>query len=300
MYRFMYGLFALAVVLAAAPAQKIVVHGHRGARALRPENTLAAFRYAIENGVDVLEMDLAVTKDNVLVVSHNPTIATGKPSSPVERMCIGPHDGLAIRQQTLAEIQQYDCGSLTLKAFPKQVAVPGEKMPTFEEVLALARPARVELNVETKIFPNHPELTPSPVEFVKLILAAVQKQHMESRIILQSFDFRTLLAMKSLNPSIRRAALFAEAKDDAQMGLSDPDKGFVSIGKKSGATLLSPAYQLVTADQVIAAHAAGFPVVPWTADKPEDWQKLVDAKVDGIISDDPKALIDWLQQRGLR
>ncbi len=275
--------------------QEILVHGHRGARAMRPENTLAAFRYAIENGVDVLEMDLAVTKDNVLVVSHHPAIATDKPSYPGERQCIGPHDGMPIRQQTLSEIKQYDCGSKTLKEFPKQVAVPGEKIPTFEEVLDLALPTNVQLNVETKSFPNRPELTPTPEEFVRLINDAVVKRHMESRVILQSFDYRTLLAMKKLNPSIRRAALFGVARGDAAMGITDPDKDFVSLAKKSQATLLSPAFQLVTPEAVKAAHDAGFPVVPWTANTPADWQKLLDANVDAIISDDPKALLDWLR-----
>ena len=293
-------LLFLSLLAPFAFAQSIVVHGHRGARAMRPENTLAAFRYAMDIGVDALEMDLAVTKDNVLVVSHHPAIATGKPSYPGERICTGPHDGLPIRMQTIAEIKQYDCGSHTLQEFPKQVAVPGEKIPTFDEVLELASPTKVDLNVETKSFPNRPELTPSPEEFVKLILDAARKRHMESRIILQSFDFRTLHAMKRLAPSIRRAALFGPPQFDATMGLNDADKGFVSIGKKSAATILSPAYQLVTAAEVTAAHGVGLPVIAWTANDPAEWKRLVDAKVDGIISDDPKLLIDWLKANGKR
>ena len=281
----------LALILLAGSAfgQQIQVHGHRGARALRPENTLAAFRYAIENGVDVLELDLAVTKDKVLVVSHHPAISTIKPSYPGERMCSGPHDGMPIFQQTLDEIKQYDCGGKPLTEFPKQLAVPGEKIPTFEEVLDLALPFKVELNVETKIFAAKPELTPGPEEFTQLVLAAVRKKHMEKRVILQSFDFRTLEAMKRLDPSIRRAALW-----------SGPEKDFVKVAGSSSATMLSPVYPIVTPEQVAAAHAIGLQVVPWTANKPEDWRKLVDAKVDGIISDDPKALIDWLRKNGLR
>ena len=280
---------ALLLLATAAFAQQIKVHGHRGARALRPENTPAAFRYAIDNGVDVLELDLAVTKDKVLVVSHHPAISTDKPSYPGERMCSGPHDGMPIYQQTLAEIRQYDCGSRTLKEFPKQIAVPGEKIPTFEEVLDLALSSNVELNVETKIFPAKPELTPGPEEFTQLVLTAIRKKHMEKRVILQSFDFRTLEVMKRLDPSIRRAALW-----------SGPEKDFVKVAKSSSSTMLSPVYPLVTAEQVAAAHGIGFQVVPWTANKPEEWKKLVDAKVDAIISDDPKALIDWLKNNGFR
>src|SRR4030088_3542498 len=86
------------------PASKIAVHGHRGARGVLPENTLPAFEYAIKAGVDVLEMDLAVTKDNVLVVSHDPILRS--------MICTGPKPNAVIHQLTLEELRQYDCGSL--------------------------------------------------------------------------------------------------------------------------------------------------------------------------------------------
>lgn len=103
-------------------SETILVHGHRGARALRPENTLPAFRYALAEGVDVLELDLAVTRDNVLVVSHSPFLTS---SHPGERVCTGPTlpPDTAIRSLTLEQVRQYDCGSTTLARFPKQVAV---------------------------------------------------------------------------------------------------------------------------------------------------------------------------------
>jgi glycerophosphoryl diester phosphodiesterase len=83
------------------------------------------------------------------------------------------------------------------------------------------------------------------------------------------------------------------------MGITDRDKGFVSIAKKTGAQIISPDFHLVTPEKVAAAHAAGLQVIPWTADKPEDWQALVDAMVDAIITDDPEALIIWLQEKKL-
>jgi len=277
----------------AAP-QTILVHGHRGSRGTRPENTLPAFKYAIEHGADVIELDLAVTKDNVLVVSHFPNIT---PDYPGERVCEGPAvpPKTPIHTLTLAQVQQYDCGAHTLAAFPKQVAVPGTKIPTFDQVLDLAPLGNFDFNVETKIFPNHPELTPSPEEFVRLLDDAARRHHVQSRIILESFDYRTLRAMKAIDPEIRRAALLSEGKYDSMMGITDTDKDFVSIAHKAEATIVMPDFALVTPERVAAAHAAGIQVIPYTVNKPEDWQKMADAHVDGIITDDPEALLAWLR-----
>src|SRR5512133_2963478 len=98
-------------------ARRILVHGHRGARALRPENTLPAFEYAISAGVDALELDVAVTKDNVLVVSHDPYLP--------DTICTGPRAKPVIRTLSLAEVRAYDCGSKRNPLYPKQVPVPG-------------------------------------------------------------------------------------------------------------------------------------------------------------------------------
>jgi len=280
-----------------AEAKKVIlVHGHRGARAWRPENTIPAFQFAIDHGVDVLELDLAVTKDNVLVVSHNPTLAPN--SYPGERICKGPAlaPNTPIHTMTLAEVRQYDCGSETLKAFPTQVAVPGTKVATFDEVLDLANGTTVQFNVETKIFPNHPEMTPSPADFVALIVAAIKKHNVDpSRIILQSFDWRTLTEMRRQWPAIRLSALVGAPKYDGLMGHTDPTKDFAAIAKLTGAEIISPDFSLITPEQVTAAHAAGAQVAPYTANKPEDWQKLADAHVDAIITDDPVGLLAWLR-----
>ena len=292
---------ATAVLSGSAIAQsnapkEILVHGHRGARAWRPENTIPAFQFAIDHGVDVLELDLAVTKDNVLVVSHNPTLAQG--SYPGERICKGPElkPMTPIHTMTLAEVEQYDCGSVALKAFPTQVAVPGTKVATFDQVLDLAQGTTVQFNVETKIFPNHPELTPSPAEFVALIVAAIKKHNVDpSRIILQSFDWRTLAEMRKQWPAIRLSALVGAVKYDGMMGHTDPTKDFAAIAKLTGAEIISPDTSLVTSEQVEAAHKAGAQVAPYTANKPEEWQKLADAHVDAIITDDPVGLLTWLR-----
>lgn len=271
-------LLCFGTALTAGPVIHIDVHGHRGARAMRPENTLPAFEYAIAQGVDVLELDMAVTRDGVIVVSHDPIL-----HPPV---CSGPVASAPIHTLTLAEVKQWDCGKVQNPGFPRQQTIPGTRMPTLDEVFALAPKGNFKFNIETKIFPDHPELAPSPEQFVRLVLALVRRHHLESRVILQSFDFRTLREMKKLAPEIKLAALY-----------TGPAKSFVEITQEAGADMISPEFHLVTPEQVRAAHAAGIPVVPWTANTPADWQRLVDAGVDAIISDDPAALIAYLKRR---
>ena len=273
-------LFAFCLMTVNA-APRILVHGHRGARALYPENTIPAFEYAIKIGADVLEMDVAVTKDNVLVISHDPHINA--------EICKGPHPGIAIHELTLAELHEYDCGALKNPHFPKQQPVPGTRIPTLDEVLSLSHGNNIQFNIETKGFPDHPELTPPPDVFARMLLDVIRKHKLESRSIVQSFDFRTLHATKGLAPNIRLSALW---EGDA--------RPFVDIARDGEAGIISPLFKLVTPAQVKAAHEAKIQVVPWTADSPADWQMLIDAGVDAIITDDPAALIGYLKAKGLR
>lgn len=286
-------LLLLGVVLSAsalaAPAD-LEVQGHRGARARRPENTLAAFRYALDAGVDTLELDVAVTRDDVLVVSHDlhvPTAlcqrADGQPLA----------DGIAIRALTLAEVQALDCGSKRHPRFPDQHLAPGERMPTLEQVFALvdnspAPNARfVHFNVETKLVPGQPELAPSPQRFAELVLAAVDRAKLRGRVTVQSFDHRTLRAIGAIAPDVRKVALVEECLPD-----------LVAVARAAGATTVSPNHLWITKEDVERLHAAKVRVVPWTANEPADWQRLMALGVDGVITDDPERLLAWLRASG--
>ena len=244
---------------------------------MRPENTLPAFEYAIAAGVDALELDMAVTRDNVIVVSHDPYL-----HPPI---CTGPQPKAAIRELTFEEVRKWDCGATRNPAQPRQQPVPGTRMPSLDEVFDLAPKGNFEFNIETKSFPDHPELTPPPEEFARMVLEKVRAHHLESRVILQSFDFRTLRAMKKLAPEIRLSALYEGSP-----------KSFVEIAKEAGAGIVSPAFGLVTPERVKEAHAAGLQVIPWTPNRPADWDRLMAAKVDAIITDDPAGLIAHLRR----
>jgi glycerophosphoryl diester phosphodiesterase len=246
-----------------------------------PENTIPALEYAIDAGVDALEMDMAVTKDNVVVLSHDPTL-----HSPI---CTGPKEGAVIRELTLAEIRHWDCGAKVNPAYPLQSAVPGTRIPTLDEALRLASRGSFDFNLETKLNAARPEYAPPPEEFVRLVLEKIREHKLEKRVILQSFDFRTLVAMKKLAPEIRLSALTERDKRE-----------FASIAREAQAGAVSPHYSLVTPEKVAAAHAAGLEVIPWTANTLAEWDRLIAAKVDAIITDDPAELIGHLKKRGLR
>jgi glycerophosphoryl diester phosphodiesterase len=229
--------------------------------------------------VDVLELDMAVTKDNVVVVSHDPLL-----HPPV---CSGPRPEAAIHDLTLKQVREWECGVGNAN-FPRQQKIPGTRIPTLHEVFELAPRGRFKFNIETKIFADHPELSPPPEEFVGLVLALIRKHHLESRIILQSFDFRTLHVMKRMAPEIALSALYEGTPRD-----------FVDIAREAGAGIISPDFKLATPEQVRAAHTAGIQVAPWTVDTVEDWDRMIVAGVDAIITDDPAALIAHLRSRGV-
>jgi glycerophosphoryl diester phosphodiesterase len=193
-----------------------------------------------------------------------------------------------IHTLTLKQVREWDCGRVRNPNFSTQEPIPGTRMPTLDDVFALAKEGSFDYNIETKSFPDKPEYTPAPDVFARMVLDKVRQYKLEKRIILQSFDFRTLVAMKKLAPKIRLSAL-TEADT----------RPFSLIAGEAKADIISPHYKLVTPAKVAEAHAAHLQVVPWTVNTPEEWDKLIEAKVDAIISDDPAALIAYLKKRGL-
>lgn len=266
--------------------RKISVHGHRGARAKFPENTLPAFEYAASVGVDVLEMDLGITRDNKVVVSHDQLI---------NDLCITPKGGYSyfgkpIFSLTLKQIKELDCGSIKNPRFDSQQTKPGTPMATLAEVFKKFRKSNLEFNIETKIRADKPENTTTPEQFAKLVYQEIKKfPGLEKRVMLQSFDWRTLKAMHDLNPNIRLVAL----QED---NISDMVEKVLAL--KLPIFAYSPEGRLLTPELVKKMHASipGVKVVPWTLNKSEHWETAIQMGVDGIISDDPGALISWLKQ----
>ncbi len=189
------------------------VQGHRGARSVRPENTLAAFAYALANkDVSTLELDTGVTQNGVLVVSHDRTVNGSHCVDTVPAFAGDPefpYVGKTIHSLTLAQLKMLDCGSKTLPEFPKQVAVPGERIPTLAEVFALVRASGrkdVRLNIETKISPLVDDTAPYRT-FTRKLVDAIDDAGFEKRVTIQSFDWRTIQYARELRPRIETVAL---------------------------------------------------------------------------------------------
>ena len=286
-------LVALLLIAALGAAQAaVLVHGHRGSRGTRPENTLPAFTEALRAGVDVLEMDMGVTKDGVIVISHepgiNPALCLGPGAAKLEKL-------IPFQTLTLREVKNYDCGKIPNPRFPGQVAVPGATIPTLDEMFTMVKnstypaAASVEFNIETKIFPYAPELSPAPAAFAKLVAQTVKRHGMEKRVMVQSFDVRTLREMKKIAPEIRTSQLTYESLVDIVPAL-----------KSARVDIWSPNSEWITAESVKEAHAAGIPVAPWTLNDPAAWEKAIAAGVDAIITDYPAELIAFLKAGKLR
>jgi glycerophosphoryl diester phosphodiesterase len=190
------------------------VQAHRGGRMYRPENTLPAFRYALENeDVSTLELDTGVTQDGRLVVSHEREISAAvcadtAPVKPNDREY--PYVGDLIKTLTLAQVRTLDCGSKTNPDLPKQQAVPGAKMPTLSQVFGAVRESGrddVRLNVETKLSPLAKDETVSPETFARKLVRGIEAARMAERTTIQSFDWRTIRESRTLNREIGTVAL---------------------------------------------------------------------------------------------
>jgi glycerophosphoryl diester phosphodiesterase len=274
----------------------IEVQGHRGARGMRPENTLSAFQYALENNVAVLEMDLSYTKDHKLILSHdekvNPTICLDSKGNKVTK-------DIYIHEITLREAQKFDCGTLINPRFTTQKPSSKEKMPTFDEVLTLVnnfeknKTPTTKLNVEIKV---HNDFIKANVpEIARKIIASVKKHKLYDRTIIQSFDINVVSEVRRLDSKIKTSFLIEEKLPTILQSLNL--KTSSDLVKKYKFNILSPDFKVITKQDVKDFQGQGIQVIPWTANDPMDWKTLVDMEVDGIISDYPVALMDFLNKK---
>lgn len=304
-------------VLAAAPAPAFDIEAHRGGRALWPENTLPAFAAALSLGVDTLELDTGVTKDGVVIVSHerglNPDLVR-KPDGSYVGLPETPFIALSLQEVKTFDVGQIRPGSDYAKTFAAQRAMPGTRIPTLAEVFALVRKSgntHVRLNIETKIDPTHPAETLDPERFALALLGAIQKEGFADRVMIQSFDWRTLQVVQKHAPQIPTVYLSQQAGPEPTVsttkatawtaGFNPVDHGgsVPKAVKAAGGAIWSPLFADVTAPVVKEAHDLGLKVVVWTVNRPEDMARLIDIGVDGIISDRPDLLRETARAKGL-
>jgi glycerophosphoryl diester phosphodiesterase len=300
-------LILTTLVALTSAAHAFDLQGHRGARGLAPENTIPGFATALKIGVTTLELDLGVTRDGVVVVSHdarlNPDITRG----PDEQFL--KETGPPIRSLTFAELQRYDVGrirpgSAYAARFRNQQGMDGVRIPALSEVFDLVKrsgAAHIRFNIETKITPRSGDETPDPDTFAALVAKAVREAGLTERVSVQSFDWRTLRAMKQIAPNIERVCLTIESPgfDNIRRGEKGPSPwtAGLDIDDSGGAVprlvqaadcaVWSPYYRNVTAALVEEAHGLGLKVIPWTVNEIDDLMAIYRTGIDGIISDYP-------------
>jgi glycerophosphoryl diester phosphodiesterase len=299
-------------------AHALDIQGHRGARGLAPENTLAAFARALSIGVNTLEMDCAVTKDGVVVVSHDPGLNPDLARGPGGQWLTKP--GPLIRDLTFQELRRYDVGRINpasayAKRWPDQQAVDGARIPRLSDVFDLVRKAgndTVRFNIETKISPLIPHETTGPEDFARKLISAVRLAGMAERTAIQSFDWRTLAVVQNEAPEIPTVYLSAQQDfmNNIQAGRrSSPWTAGMHVRsfkgslprmvKAAGGAVWSPYYRELTPESLKEAQALGLKVVLWTVNEPPDMRRLIEWGVDGIISDRPDTLRKVAGQMGV-
>ena len=306
------------LVLSIQHAHAFDLQAHRGGRGLLPENTLAAFENAIRMGVTTIELDIAITADGVPVISHDAALrfeitrdADGKWLS--ER-------GPLIKSLTLAQVQTYDVGRISpaskyARDFPDQQPRDGQRIPTLAALFKLVNELGandVHFDIETKINPHDPEKTLAPKPFVNTMLKVIRDAGMTRRVMVQSFDWRTLELLHELEPGLRTVYLTVESpefhtlKDGAwnagrllnDYGGSIPRMVRASAEKATG-VIWAPNFRNLTVATLKEAHELGLKVIPWTVNQNAAMEQLIDWGVDGIITDYPDRLREVMAKKNM-
>lgn len=305
------------------------LEAHHGGRDVRPENTLYSYAYAIELGATSIECDMQLTKDGQIVMSHNPIL-----NSDITRDENGNYienNKYDIRLMTVDELKKFDVGIMDPNCgeyydlHGKTQFTYDAKIPTLEELMQLIQSygdKNIVLNIETKSYPDPASAgyknNADPKKFVEVFNNIVKKYDMEDRVVLQSFDWQTLIEMEKLNPNISTSALWQEQpswgrdseslrryekKKSPWLGgldIKDYQGNPVKAAHAIGADIISPYYTEISKQDVDEAHSLGMKVVPWTVNNEKDMNMLLDMGVDGIISDKPWLLKQVLEKRNIK
>jgi glycerophosphoryl diester phosphodiesterase len=315
-------LLSGALLLAGVPslAQRTVdLQGHRGARGLLAENTLPSFALALQAGVSTLELDVVVTRDDVLVISHDPALNPDITRDAQGRFLTSK--GPDIRQLTFEQLQSYDVGRINptsryAQTFSAQKGQDGVRIPRLKDLFELVKAqgyTQVQFAIETKITPQRPDQTPDPERFVQLLLHEVREHGLQDRVQILSFDWRILQAVQKLAPGMPTVYLTAQLPALDNLGIRSGQTSAWTAGfqhaqhgsvpkmiKAAGGTHWSSFWRELDAQKVREAQSLGLKVLAWTVNDRQSMGQMLDLGVDGLVTDRPDIAAELLKERGIR
>ena len=309
----MHRFLALALCALALSVQAFELQGHRGARGLLPENTLAGFERALEIGVTTLELDIAITADGVPVISHDTALTPALTRDAQGQWIKAP--GPLIKSLTLEQLQSYDVGRLDPassygREFPLQQARDGQPVPTLAALFKLVKERgadSVQFAIETKIHPGRPNDTLAPQAFVDVLLKVIREAGMTQRVRIISFDWRTLQLVQKLEPAMQTVCITVESSQGTNLdnrvmmaGLLRRDfPSAAHMVKASGGAVWSPNFASIDSAKVKSAQQLGLKVIPWTVNEAADMDRLIGWGVDGLVSDYPDRVRDAMSRAAI-
>ena len=293
-----------------------MIHGHRGARGLAPENTLTGFACASAIGVHGLELDVLISADEKMVVHHDPCLSSD--------LCRDPFGNWletstpAIYALTEARLRTYDVGtmrpgSLQEARFPSQQGTNDEPIPMFSDLVGwwqTLTPYQPVLNIELKSDPRYPDESPDPDDYARIVVGELKQWHLLTSVWLQAFDWRLLQSIQRLSDQVFTGYLSSERNHDAtvlQEGVSpwlagfDPCHFSSSLPeaiKAAGGRFWGPAFADLSKERVQEAQTLGLSVHTWTLNEDEAFHKAIEFGVDGITSDYPDRARSVMQAAG--
>lgn len=261
------------------------LQGHRGTAGLMPENTIPSFLNAMELGVNTVELDVVISVDNKVVVSHEPWFRHGLCSTPDGELISRETEvSYKIYELTYDEISLFDCGSHGNPYHPDQQKIAAAKPLMRDAILEMEQYANdnnldaVNYSIEIKSRQEWDStIQPEPNEFVRLVYEELKELNVLDQIIIQSFDVRSLKVLKSLDHTVTQAFLFSQNSNEKELR---QNLGYMP-------EILSPRYSLVTNDMIAKSHELNMKIIPWTVNDPDEMKKLIDMGVDGLITDYP-------------
>lgn len=273
----------------------VSIEGHRGARGYLPENTIPSFKLAIDLGADTIEMDVVITKDKKVIVSHDPYFSSMISLDPLGK-------GIAkeserehnIYNLTFAETRKYDVGSIGNAGFPEQKPMKINKplltdvFKEIEKYTKVKKLVRVRYNIEIKSSPEGDgTFQPPPAEFAALVMAQITKAKLQYHVIVQSFDVRPLQEIRKTHPKIPLALLVGNPEG--------AEKNLAKLGFMPDT--YSPHFSLVNAALVKLCREKGLKIIPWTVNEVADLERMKTFDLDGVITDYPDRAVKVFKNR---